>query len=870
MRLAPNMQSFISDSDAPSPNPCLSGRQALPLMRWRGKIGRRLLIARFLPLIFLVPLIAHASAEPFSDARNHEFETSIEMLHTRGIVEGYGGSKFQPDILINRAEFLKILMLAVFGEESYSSGGSACFSDFGGVSQWYWAHACTAKERGIIEGYPGGSFKGEKTVNLAEALKMSTEAWKMRRPAYPDGPPNWYDPYFDVAASRRIFLHLPYDPSHLMRRGEMAQLLMGLGQPVQSIAQPAEDNEIAEAPEAPSGGAQCANYMRFGEQLEVCATCGNGVCESFEQCSPSSCSAGGACTSDCGPLYCKGDCSLSGPVICGNGVLEGEEQCDDGNTVNGDGCSKICVIVPETVRHAALRIDQRPVASLSQSVGKTNVVLFAFDAIAGRQDAILNGIKFKSISGSLGSAQNYRLLVDMNGDGLMETTAATASAQGEKITFSNIDASVRDGRTRQFQLRADLSPNASASLLIVGLDTSDLAYVLAVGAIDGKELSGITTDTVECTDSMCWISVFTLDSTGTIDVVERGNLYVTSDTTPIRSRQIRAGEISPVVLRLKFRTEGEDIEIKDFAIAGGSEYLDRLELYENNNSSPFAVARGLSCSIPTTGVFCSNSDWTISADTEKVVLVKAYVRADSPDDVSGNTIALYLTTGTSPQPAVQARGIYSNDTLSQNDGDGNKEGEVFIGTTSASANVTVAGPTHDLVASSITSIQNAHSDSDNASVPVGNAAIGAFRFRASEKASTKSFPVNINNIVFSVLADNVQVDTSSFSLYNTNNPDDTQSCSASADTGDITVTCSNLKASTVATTIDQGSTTSLTLKANILNPQIGNKASTLQVGLRNLGSRSQTGTVEWDDNETTFDWVDIDENRVESTRYYSN
>ena len=827
-------------------------------------------MTRFLPLIILVPFIAHADVAPFTDAKNHEYETSIELLHRRGIVEGYGGGKFQPDILINRAEFLKLLMLAVFGEESYSSGGSACFSDFGGVSQWYWAHACTAKERGIIEGYPDGSFKGEKTVNLAEALKMSTEAWEMRRPAYPDGPPNWFDPYFDVAASRRIFLHLPYDPSHLMKRGEMAQLLVGLGQPVQAITKPEKDNEVAEASETPSGGAKCANYMRFGERLQVCATCGNGVCESFEQCSPSTCTAGGACTKDCGPLYCEDDCTYTGPAVCGNGVLEGAEQCDDGNTENGDGCSKICVIVAEPVRHAALRIDQRPVASLSQSVGKTNVVLFAFDAIAGRQDAILNGVKFKSISGTLGSAQNYRLLVDMNGDGLMETTAATASAQGEKITFSNIDVSVRDGRTRQFQLRADLSQNASASSLIVGLDTSDLAYVLAVGAVDGKELSGITTDTVECTDSMCWISVFTLDSTGTIDVIERGNLYVTADTTPIRSRQLRSGEVSPVVLRVKFRAEGEDIEIKDLAIAGGSSEIDRLELFEENGASPFTVARGLTCSVPISGVFCSNSEWTVSADTEKTILVKAYVRSDSPSDVSGNTIALYLTSGTSPQPAVEARGVHSNDTLNQNDGDGNKEGEVFIGTTAASAIVTVAGPTHDLVASSITSIQNSHIDGDNTSVPVGNAAIGAFRFGVSEKASTSSFPVNINNIVFSVLADNVQVDSSSFSLYNTSNPDDTQSCSASADTGDITVTCSNLKASTVATTIDQGSTTSLTLKTNILNAQIGNKASTLQVGLRNLGSRSNTGTIEWDDSETTFDWVDIDENRVESTRYYNN
>ena len=858
----PNFRLFIGESDSTSLKP-------RPLIKRRGGSGTSLLIARFLPLILLIPLVVHAGVVPFSDTQNHKFETAIELLRSRGIVEGYGGGKFQPDILINRAEFLKILMLAVFGDESYSSGGGTCFSDFGGVEQWYWPHACTAKERGIIEGYPDGTFRGEKTVNLAEALKMSTEAWNMRRPSYPGGPPNWYDPYFDVAASRRIFLHLPYDPGHLMKRGEMAQLLVGLGQDIQTVALSQDEGTAPETIDAQSD-ADCATYMRFGEQLTVCATCGNGVCEAFEKCSSSACNSSGVCTDDCGPLYCEVDCSLAGPVVCGNGILEGSEQCDDGNTENGDGCSKICVIVSESLRHAALRIDQRPVASLSQSAGKTNVVLFAFDAIAGRQDAILNGVKFKSVSGTLGSAQNYRLLVDMNGDGLMETTAATASAQGEKITFSNIDISVRDGRTRQFQLRADLSTNASASSLVVGLDTTDPAYVLAVGAIDGKELSGITTDNVECTNSMCWISVFTLDSTGNIDVVERGNLYVTADTTPIRSRQLRSGEVSPVVLRVKFRAEGEDIVIKDLAIAGGSSEIDRLELFEESSVSPFTVARGLTCSVPISGVFCSKSEWTIPEDTEKVILVKAYVRSDSPADVSGNTIALYLTSGTSPQPAIQARGAHSNDALSQNDGDGNQEGEIFIGTTSASTNSTVAGPTHDLVASSITSVQNSHIDGDNTSVPVGNAAIGAFRFGASEKVSTSSFPVSINNIVFSVLADNVQVDSSSFSLYNTSNPDDAQGCSASADTGDITVTCSNLKASTVSTTIDQGSTTSLTLKANVLNTQIGNKASTLQVGLRNLGSRSNTGTIEWDDSETTFDWVDIDENRVESTRYYSN
>jgi len=58
----------------------------------------------------------------------------------------------------------------------------------------------------------------------------------------------------------------------------------------------------------------CATYRRDGKAEEHCATCGNGVCEEFENCTPSTCSSQsgdmptGRCTSDCGPLYCRKDC----------------------------------------------------------------------------------------------------------------------------------------------------------------------------------------------------------------------------------------------------------------------------------------------------------------------------------------------------------------------------------------------------------------------------------------------------------------------------------------------------------------------------------------------------------------------------------
>lgn len=59
--------------------------------------------------------------------------------------------------------------------------------------------------------------------------------------------------------------------------------------------------------EATSPGKRCTTYLREGEEETSCATCGDGTCESFERCTSSNCQ-NGACTQDCGGLYCPGDC----------------------------------------------------------------------------------------------------------------------------------------------------------------------------------------------------------------------------------------------------------------------------------------------------------------------------------------------------------------------------------------------------------------------------------------------------------------------------------------------------------------------------------------------------------------------------------
>lgn len=61
---------------------------------------------------------------------------------------------------------------------------------------------------------------------------------------------------------------------------------------------------------------RCFDYTVNDVAVKVCATCGNGVCERFETCTSTFCNAAGACTDDCGPLYCPEDCKPVCPDDC--------------------------------------------------------------------------------------------------------------------------------------------------------------------------------------------------------------------------------------------------------------------------------------------------------------------------------------------------------------------------------------------------------------------------------------------------------------------------------------------------------------------------------------------------------------------------
>lgn len=745
-----------------------------------------------------------------SDIDTYPHKSSITFLEDRGIISGYPDGTFRPNKAINRAEFLKLLMLSVYGSQAYQGGSGRCFTDFTGSYQWYWAHACTAKNIGIIHGYPDGSFRGEETIILAEALKMTLEAWDV--PMIADNPDRpWYERYMDAAASKGVFKRFPYTPEYQMTRGEMALLLVMLDEPI-AVLDP---------------DAQTPNTT----QVQI-------------------------------PLPTKAS-------VCGNGVIEGTEQCDDGNTQTGDGCSDICILVAEPIRHGALRIEQQAISNADQASGNTDVTLFAFTAIAGRQDVYLTNLKLKSTVGSLGFAENYRLIIDRDGDGRVETLYGRATPSGETITFSDLNILVKDGAYSRVELWADIDTSHSTGNIAVGFDTSQSDFVEGVDKIDGEDVTGIKMNDSQCLlDDICWITVITSDSQ-TVSIQTQGNLYVTESTSAIGSRQIVASKPTPSLLLLTFRADAEPINVKQLAIEGVPSSVESLEFLIAGSSQPFATGRGINCDTIVSGRFCTDKDFTIPKGGEQLVVVRAVLKSDEFGAVSGQSFSLSLSSATSSTVAVKAEGGQSGQSLEQNNGNSAADGEVFIGTDAPAANSGITGPTHTILFAKIADITNSNTDADNTPITGGGMTFAQFAFRATDHSNTSAGPnsAEISKLVFTVSAVNMAFDASSLYLYNTQNSGVTSACSASGTTGTITVTCDNLDSNSIETAISPNDTIHLALHGTVTDAQLATGTSILQASLQNLSNPGITGTVQWNDGETTSGWVDIGKTNVKSTNY---
>jgi hypothetical protein len=127
-------------------------------------------------LVFTLVFGVHGSAyaeQSFSDlSPDHPVYAAAEYLKSNGIISGYSDGTFKPDKQVNRAEALKIIIGGLVTQEQINSVKGTDFSDVPAGS-WYLPYVEIAKVNGVIDGPPAKTaFNGENPVIKVEFIKM--------------------------------------------------------------------------------------------------------------------------------------------------------------------------------------------------------------------------------------------------------------------------------------------------------------------------------------------------------------------------------------------------------------------------------------------------------------------------------------------------------------------------------------------------------------------------------------------------------------------------------------------------------------------------------------------------------------------------
>jgi len=173
------------------------------------------------------------SCAGFTDvSTDNPYCKAVELMKIKGIFSGYSDGTFRLYSPISRAETTKVVLLAIGYSLLKDDGTNLGFWDVV-KKEWYMTYLRTAKSKGIIHGYPDGSFRPNNTPNKVELLKIFLEGTGINLPycnsaPYKDTPVGaWYQSYVCFAANNGLISadgSGNFYPGSPMNRGDVAML----------------------------------------------------------------------------------------------------------------------------------------------------------------------------------------------------------------------------------------------------------------------------------------------------------------------------------------------------------------------------------------------------------------------------------------------------------------------------------------------------------------------------------------------------------------------------------------------------------------------------------------------------------------------
>src|SRR6056297_254777 len=134
---------------------------------------------KILSLVLVLSLVlgtfsfAFAEGHLPEDVVGEDSEEAVATLMALGVVNGYPDGTFKPDKTLTRAEMAKLLVEAL-GYGDLAEGTTTSFAD----AQGHWAQSYVgfAAAMDIVNGYPDGTFRPDQTMTMNEAVTMVVRA----------------------------------------------------------------------------------------------------------------------------------------------------------------------------------------------------------------------------------------------------------------------------------------------------------------------------------------------------------------------------------------------------------------------------------------------------------------------------------------------------------------------------------------------------------------------------------------------------------------------------------------------------------------------------------------------------------------------
>ena len=190
---------------------------------------KRKIISLLLALVLLVSVMpaALAAEGSFTDIKDEETAQAAEILRQLGVVDGVGGSKFNPEGNLKRAEFCKMAVVMMGIEDQEASYRSrTIFTD---VDSRHWARGyinlAAAGPEAFISGMGNGKFAPNDYITFAQAVTIL-----VRLLGYSDSDTNmqWPEGYMTLADTVGLTEKFDIAPGSVITRAQAARLFAEL------------------------------------------------------------------------------------------------------------------------------------------------------------------------------------------------------------------------------------------------------------------------------------------------------------------------------------------------------------------------------------------------------------------------------------------------------------------------------------------------------------------------------------------------------------------------------------------------------------------------------------------------------------------